>query len=258
MWLYTGAEPARATVQESKYNMNWKERTERIIGTEAVKKLADCAVAVFGLGGVGSFAVEALARAGIGRFLLVDADTVEESNLNRQLVALRSTLGKPKTEVMAARIADINPDAIIETRQLFYLPETAADFDFTVFNYVVDAVDTVAAKLDLAERAHRDGVPIISCMGAGNKLDPTAFRVADIQDTKVDPLCRILRKKLRERGIPHLRVVYSEEPPISPQGETVAMSDRRRRATPGSVSFVPSVAGLILAGEVIRALVGKG
>ena len=234
---------------------NWKERTERVIGAEAVRKLANCAVAVFGLGGVGSFAAEALARAGIGRFLLVDADTVEESNLNRQLVALRSTLGKPKVEVMAERIADINPDAIVETRQLFYLPETAADFDFTSFDYVVDAVDTVAAKLDLAERALRDHVPIISCMGAGNKLDPTAFRVADIHQTKIDPLCRIMRKKLCERGIPHLRVVYSEEPPISPQGETVLESDCRR-AIPGSVSFVPSVAGLILAGEVIRHCAG--
>ena len=234
---------------------NWKERTERVIGAETVRKLADSAVAVFGLGGVGSFAAEALARAGIGRFLLVDADTVEESNLNRQLVALRSTLGKPKVEVMAARIADINPDARVETRQLFYLPETAADFDFTAFDYVVDAVDTIAAKLDLAERALRDRVPIISCMGAGNKLDPTAFRVADIHQTKIDPLCRIMRKKLRERGIPHLRVVYSEEPPIPPQGETAACAaERQRRATPGSVSFVPSVAGLILAGEVIRDL----
>ena len=225
-------------------------RTERLIGPDAQERLTRARVAVFGIGGVGSFCVEALARAGIGHLLLVDADTVSITNLNRQLPALHSTLGQPKVEVMAARIRDINPDATVETRRCFYLPENADTFDLSSYDYIVDAVDTVAAKVELAVRANLTATPIISCMGAGNKLDPTRFEVEDLFRTSVCPLCKVMRKLLKARCIDHLTVVYSKEPPHLPDSPDDPLS----RRTPGSIAFVPSVAGLILAGHVIRSL----
>ena len=224
-------------------------RTECLLGGGALETLRRSRVAVFGIGGVGSFAVEALARVGVGHFVLVDGDLVCLTNLNRQLIALHSTIGLPKVDVMAGRVRDINPDAEVETFKTFYLPENADRFDLSRCDYIVDAVDTVAAKAELAARARQAGVPVISCMGAGNKLDPTRFEVADIADTSVCPLCKVMRKELKKRGLTSLKVVYSKEPPVKP---AEAGADRRR--IPGSVSFVPSVAGLILAGEVVRDL----
>lgn len=244
-------------------------RTEYLLGKPALETLRKSRVAVFGIGGVGSFAVEALARAGVGHFLLVDDDLVCLTNLNRQLIALHSTIGRPKVEVMAERVRDINPQAGVETLQAFYLPENADRLDLSRFDYVVDAVDTVSAKVELAVRAHQAGVRIVSCMGAGNKLDPTRFEVADIAETSVCPLCKVMRKELKKRGLAALTVVYSKELPVEPI-ETEETSCRHacvcpkgsprtctiRRRIPGSVSFVPSVAGLILAGEVVRGLTG--
>ena len=229
-------------------------RTGLLLGPDGVARLAASSVAVFGLGGVGSFVAEALARAGVGRLLLVDHDFVTESNLNRQLVALRSTIGRSKVEVMAERIADINPAAVVETRCDFYSPESAAGFDFSGFDYLADAIDTVPSKLELAVRANAAGIPLISCMGAGNKLDPTLFRVADISKTSVCPLCRIMRRQLRERGIFHLPVVYSTETPHTP---ALSAENGGSRPPVGSVSFVPAAAGLVLAGHIIRALAHK-
>ncbi|MBP7636900.1 MAG: tRNA threonylcarbamoyladenosine dehydratase [Kiritimatiellae bacterium] len=221
-------------------------RTEQLLGADAVERLRTSRVALFGLGGVGSFTAEALARAGVGHLLLVDGDNVASSNLNRQLVALHSTLGQPKADVMAARIRDISPAVRVDARRAFYLPENADDFDLAGFDYVIDAVDTVAAKVELAVRACAVGVPLVSCMGAGNKLDPARFEVADLFATSVCPLCKAMRKALKARGVTALTVVYSRETP--------AVACR----PPGSVSFVPAVAGLILAGVVIRALAAGG
>lgn len=221
-------------------------RTEQLLGADAVERLRTSRVALFGLGGVGSFTAEALARAGVGHLLLVDGDNVAPSNLNRQLVALHSTLGQPKADVMAARIRDISPAVRVDARRAFYLPENADDFDLAGFDYVIDAVDTVAAKVELAVRARAVGVPLVSCMGAGNKLDPARFEVADLFATSVCPLCKAMRKALKARGVTALTVVYSRETP--------AVACR----PPGSVSFVPAVAGLILAGVVIRALAAGG
>lgn len=221
-------------------------RTEQLLGADAVERLRTSRVALFGLGGVGSFTAEALARAGVGHLLLVDGDNVASSNLNRQLVALHSTLGQPKADVMAARIRDISPAVRVDARRAFYLPESADDFDLAGFDYVIDAVDTVAAKVELAVRACAVGVPLVSCMGAGNKLDPARFEVADLFATSVCPLCKAMRKALKARGVTALTVVYSRETP--------AVACR----PPGSVSFVPAVAGLILAGVVIRALAAGG
>jgi len=217
-------------------------RTELLLGKPALETLGKSRVAVFGIGGVGSFTCEALARAGIGHFLLIDADSVCPSNLNRQLIALHSTLGRPKVEVMAERMRDINPQADIETLLTFFLPENADRIDLSRFDYIVDAIDTVSAKVELAVRAHQARIPIVSCMGAGNKLDPTRFEVADLADTSVCPLCKVMRKELKSRNLTSLKVVYSRETPV------------RHQRPPGSVSFVPSVAGLILAGVVIRDL----
>ncbi len=229
-------------------------RTECLLGGAALETLRESRVAVFGIGGVGSFAVEALARVGVGRFVLVDGDLVCRTNLNRQLIALHSTVGRPKVDVMAERVRDINPGAEVETFKTFYLPENADRFDLSRCDYLVDAVDTVAAKVELAVRARQAGVPVISCMGAGNKLDPTRFEVADIAGTSVCPLCKAMRRELKKRGLTSLKVVYSKEPPVRP----VEAGANRRRRVPGSVSFVPSVAGLILAGEVVRDLIGRG
>ena len=231
-------------------------RTRWLLGEAAMQRLAESRVAVFGVGGVGGYVVEALARSGVGAIDLCDKDDVDETNLNRQIIALQSTVGRPKVEVAAERIRDINPDCRVTAHQLFYLPETADRFDFSEYDYVVDAVDTVTAKLSLIMRAKEAGVPLISSMGAGNKLDPTAFRVADIYDTTVCPLAKVMRRECRKRGIEHLKVVYSTEEAMVPQSEEPVgeQPSGHRKQSPGSVAFVPSVAGLIIAGEVVKDL----
>jgi len=238
-----------------------------LLGEESMDRLANAKVAVFGIGGVGGYVVEALVRSGVGSFVLVDDDKVCLTNLNRQLIATRKTVGKYKVEVMKDRILEINPKAEVEMHQCFYLPENADDFDFKNYDYVVDAVDTVTAKLELIMRAKEAGVPVISCMGAGNKLDPTKFQVADIYKTTMCPLAKVMRRELKKRGVKKLKVVYSTEKPVRPL-EDMSISCRTncicppgaqhkctdRRDIPGSVAFVPSVAGLIIAGEVIKDL----
>ena len=229
-------------------------RTRMLLGDAAMDRLSRARVAVFGIGGVGGHAVEALARSDVGALDLVDSDRVALSNLNRQIIATRDTLGMLKVEAAKARVLSINPDCAVETWPVFFLPETADRFDFTQYDYVIDAIDTVAGKLRLIEAAKAAGVPVISSMGAGNKLDPTAFRVADISETSVCPLARIMRRELKKRGIEHVKVVFSTEPALvpAPTEEPTA-----RRSTPGSTAFVPAVAGLILAGEVIKDLIGS-
>ncbi len=222
-------------------------RTALLIGEPALEKLAASRVAVFGVGGVGSFTVEALARSGVGKFLLVDSDTVDVSNLNRQLHATYETVGQYKTELMQKRILSINPDAEVVVQNVFCLPENVAEILQGDFDYIVDAIDTVSAKLAIIEEAARKNVPVISAMGAGNKLDPTRFEVADISKTSVCPLCRVMRGEIKKRGIPALKVVYSKEQPV----EVATVAAGRKRAIPGSIAFVPSVAGLILASEVV-------
>lgn len=226
------------------------------MGEEAVQKLKVCRVAVFGLGGVGGYCLEALARSGIGAFDLVDSDVVEQSNINRQILALHSTVGLKKTSIAAARVRDINPLAEVVERDLFYTEETASLFDFSRYDYIVDAVDTVAAKVSLALRAQEAGRPIISCMGTGNKLDPSAFEVADIYSTSVCPLARAVRAQLKKVGVTALKVVYSKELPVAIDG---AAAEKRPsgRPSPASCSFVPPVAGLIMAGEVIKDLISR-
>lgn len=249
-----------------------------LLGEEAMKKLAASRVAVFGVGGVGGYVVEALVRSGIGEIDLIDNDQVVLSNLNRQLIATMDTLGRDKVDVMAERILSINPDAVVHRHKCFYLPETAGQFDFSSYDYVVDAIDTVTGKIQLVLQAKGAGVPVISAMGAGNKLDPSAFEVADIYETSIDPLARVMRRELKKRGVKNLKVVYSREKPLQPAAACGSMHDpeeragdhseekktagsgqtaektRPRRSTPGSLSFVPSVAGLIIAGEVVRDL----
>lgn len=227
-------------------------RTELLLGKAAVEHLSECRVAVFGIGGVGGYVCEALARSGVGSFDLIDNDKVCLSNINRQIIATMKTVGEYKTEVMKNRILDINPEAVVNTYECFFLPETADDFPFDKYDYVVDAIDTVTAKIELVMQCQKAGVPIISSMGAGNKLDPTQFRVADIYKTKMDPLAKVMRRELKKRGVTELKVVYSEEEPICP-AESEPQSNGRR-STPGSTAFVPSVAGLIIAGEVIKDL----
>jgi len=231
-------------------------RTQMLLGPEAMEKLRQSRVAVFGIGGVGGYVVEALARAGIGALDLVDHDRIALSNLNRQIIATRETLGEYKVDVAEARIHSINPDCKVTVHRIFFLPETREQFVFSDYDYIVDAIDTVAGKLALVETAKAAGTPVICAMGAGNKLDPSAFRVADIYETSVCPLARVMRSECRKRGIDRLKVVYSTEPPLQPLEQPEASSSARR-STPGSVSFVPSVAGLILAGEVVRDLVGR-
>ena len=229
-----------------------------LLGEEALSRLEGARVAVFGLGGVGGYTVEALARAGIGHLDLIDSDTVSLSNRNRQLLATRSTLGLPKVEAAKRRVLDINEEAKVTTWELFYNADTADRIDLSAYDYIVDAIDTVTAKLLLIQRAHDAGVPIISCMGTGNKLDPTAFQVTDISRTSMCPLARVMRKELGKRGIKHLKVVYSQEEAMTPHGAEEEMAALGKRQIPGSVSFVPGAAGLILAGEVIRDLTGYG
>lgn len=231
-------------------------RTALLLGESALERLSRASVAVFGVGGVGSYCVEALARAGIGALDLFDNDTVSVSNINRQLIALQSTVGMEKTEAAARRIADINPDCKITRHSVFFLPENADQFDFSHYDYIVDAVDTISAKLAIIQKAAACSIPVISCMGAGNKLDPTRFEVADISQTSVCPLARVMRRELKNRGITRCKVVYSKEPAITPSPAKEDIPEgSSRRALPGSVSFVPSVAGLILAGEVIKDLI---
>lgn len=242
-------------------------RTELLFGKEAMEKLAHSRVAVFGIGGVGGYVCEALVRSGVGAFDLIDDDKVCLTNLNRQIIATRSTVGKYKTDVMMERMKDINPDVEVQVHKCFFLPENADSFPFADYDYVVDAVDTVTAKISLVMKAQEAGVPIISSMGAGNKLDASAFRVADIYKTKVCPLAKVMRRELKKRGVKKLKVVYSTEKPVRPL-EDMSISCRthcicppgaqhkctERRDIPGSVAFVPSVAGLIIAGEVIKDL----
>ena len=223
-------------------------RTELLLGEKSVEKLAKKRIAVFGVGGVGGFVCEGLVRAGIGEIDIIDKDTVAVSNLNRQLIALHSTVGQNKVDVLEERLKDINPKLILRKYKCFFLPETSDNFDFKQYNYVVDAIDTVTGKIELVLKAEEAGVPIISAMGAGNKLDPTVFQVADIYKTSVCPLARVMRRELKKRGIEKLKVVYSKEEPVKPvfaEGE---------ETVPGSVSFVPSVMGLIIAGEIVKEL----
>lgn len=224
------------------------ERTGFLLGEEAVGNLAKKRVAVFGVGGVGGYTVEALARSGVGAIDIIDKDTVSISNINRQIIATHKTVGRPKVEVMAERIADINPECKVRAHECFYLPDTAEQFSFEDYDYIVDAVDTVTAKLDLIVRAKEAGVPVISSMGAGNKLDASGFEIADISKTSVCPLARVMRRELKKRGITQLKVVYSKEEPLTPK---IQLAEDGKRQIPGSVAFVPSVAGLLIAQEVI-------
>lgn len=245
--------------------LNQFSRTQLLLGTEAMEKLKRARVAVFGIGGVGGYVCEALVRSGVGAFDLVDDDKVCLTNLNRQIIATRKTVGKYKVEVMRERILEINPDCDVRVHQCFYLPETADQFNFSDYDYVVDTVDTVTAKVTLVLEAQKAGVPIISCMGAGNKLDASALEVADIYDTSVCPLARVMRTELRKRGVKHLKVVYSKEPALTPIDDMTiscrthcicppdtARKCTQRRQVPGSNAFVPAAAGLIIAGEVVR------
>ena len=265
-------------------------RTQLLIGAEALQRLHRSKVAVFGVGGVGGYVVEALVRSGVGSLELIDNDTVSVSNLNRQIIATYDTIGRYKTEAASERARSINPAAAVICRNCFYLPENAAEFDFASYDYVVDAVDTVTAKLDIIERCVKAGVPVISSMGAGNKLDPSGFHVMDLSKTKNDPLAKVMRRELRKRGIEHLKVVCSEEQPLMPtahmneesaqSGENskaiaaensgmieetamktpknagIDVKPARRRAVPGSMAFVPAAAGLVIAGEIVRDLAG--
>ena len=231
--------------------INQFSRTELLLGEEGVKRLNGAHVAVFGIGGVGGHVAEALVRSGVGTLTLVDSDSVEITNLNRQIIATHKTLGMPKVDAAEERFKDINPEIRIIKKQLFFLPETEGEFDFCDYDYVVDAVDTVAAKLALAEKAQAAGVPIISAMGAGNKLDASAFKVADINKTSVCPLAKVMRRELRKRGIKKLKCVYSEEAPITPQ---ISEEETNKRQVAGSTAFAPAVMGLIIAGEVVKDL----
>ena len=248
--------------------LNQFSRTQLLLGQEAMRRLAQSKVAVFGIGGVGGYVCEALVRSGVGAFDLIDDDKVCLTNLNRQIIATRKTVGRYKADVMKERILEINPDAQVDVHKCFFLPENAQEFLFEEYDYVVDAVDTVSAKIEIILRAREKNVPVISCMGAGNKLDASAFRVADIYQTKMCPLAKVMRRELKKRGVEKLKVVYSEEQPMRPL-EDLSISCRAhcicppgtkrkctdRRDIPGSVAFVPSVAGLIIAGEVIKDLV---
>ena len=239
-------------------------RTELLLGEEGIEKLSKARVAVFGIGGVGGYVTEALCRSGVGALDLIDHDTVSVTNLNRQVIALHSTVGQFKTDVMEKRLRDINPDVKITVHKCFYLPETKDQFDFSVYSYVVDAVDTVTAKLLLAEEAKKAGVPLISSMGTGNKLDPSKLQVSDVFETSVDPLARVMRRELRKRGIDHLKVVWSTEEPRKPlldartirmmEGSPVPEESVRLKDIPGSCAFVPAAAGLLIASEVVRDL----
>lgn len=230
-------------------------RTALVVGEEGLERLRRARVAVFGVGGVGGYVCEALARAGVGALDLFDRDVVSLSNINRQVIALHSTVGQYKTDVMAARIRDITPACRVQTHAVFYLPQTADAFDLSLYTYIADAVDTVVAKAELAARAHAAGVPLISAMGAGNKTDPSRFRVSDISKTEVCPLAKVMRRVLRERGVRHLKVVWSDE---APRLSTAERDPESGKVPPGSLSFVPPVVGLLMAGEIVRSIVADG
>lgn len=232
-------------------------RTALLIGEPAIKTLADSHVAVFGVGGVGSFVAEALARSGVGEISLFDDDTISTSNINRQIIALHSTIGKEKTQVMRERILDINPNAIVHANTCFYTSENASMYDLSKYDYVVDAIDTVSSKLTLIERSVHKDIPIISSMGTGNKLDASLFQIADISKTSVCPLARVMRRELKNRHIEHVKVLYSQEMPQTPNAyeHTDNNATHQKRQTPGSMSFVPPVAGMMIAGEVVRDLI---
>ncbi len=243
-------------------------RTKLLLGEESMDKLKNSRVAIFGVGGVGGFVCEALVRSGIGAFDLIDNDKVCLTNINRQIIATTKTVGKHKTDVMRDRMLDINPDVKVDVHKCFFLPENADKFDFSKYDYVIDAVDTVTAKIELVMKCQKEGVPIISSMGAGNKIEASAFRVADIYKTKICPLAKVMRRELKKRGVKKLKVVYSEEQPIRPISSSSCKDDnstcsndknkpKEKREVPGSLSFVPSVAGLIIAGEVVKDLTGK-
>ena len=249
--------------------LNQFSRTELLLGHEGMEKLSKARVAVFGIGGVGGYTVEALARSGVGTLDLIDDDKVCLTNINRQIIATRKTVGQYKVDVAEERVHDINPDAVVHTYKMFYTPETASQFDFTQYDYVVDAIDTVTGKIELVEQANRSGTPIISCMGAGNKLNAAAFEVSDIYKTSFCPLARVMRYELRRRGIRKLKVVYSREQAMTPIDDMAtscrqncicppgtARKCTQRRQVPGSTAFVPAVAGLIAAGEVVKDLTG--
>lgn len=244
--------------------LNWLSRTQLLLGKEAIQKLAKSRVAVFGIGGVGGYAVEALARSGVGAIEIIDNDKICLTNINRQIYATHKTIGKYKVDVAAERIADINPECSVKTYKTFYLPETETQFDFSQFDYVIDAIDTVKGKLSLVKKCNEAGVPIVSSMGAGNKLNPTLFEVSDIYKTSVCPLAKIMRRELKKLGIESLKVVYSKEKPVkaekSESGDCANPSKTDsiavRRDIPGSNAFVPPVVGLILAGEVVKDLIG--
>lgn len=240
------------SIRRDDMSEEWQQRTELMLGDEALDKLKNAHVALFGIGGVGGYCAEALIRAGVGTLTIVDNDEVDVTNINRQLIALHSTVGRPKTEVMAERLRDISPNAHIIEKRLFFLPDTADEFAFEDYDYVVDAIDTVKAKLELIERCIKCGVPVISAMGAGNKTDPSQFQVSDISKTEMDPLAKVMRRELRARGIKHVKVVYSKEEPLS----TVVQGSgaQESRHAPGSIAFVPPAAGLLLASEVVHDL----
>lgn len=244
-------------------------RTEMLLGSDNMEKLRNSHVIIFGVGGVGGYVAEALTRSGVGTLTLVDNDTVAVSNLNRQIIATTKTIGKPKVEAAKERALEINPDMTVNACRMFYLPETAKEFDFTRYDYVVDAIDTVSGKIALVLEAKRCGVPVISSMGAGNKLNPAAFEAADIYKTSVCPLAKVMRRELKKRGVKDLKVVYSKEEPLKPLDESLLEQEdfagetggkdiaaARKRQTPGSIAFVPSAAGLIIAGEVVKDLTG--
>lgn len=235
--------------------MNPFSRTALLLGSEAMEKLRNAKVAVFGLGGVGGYVVEALARSGIGSLELIDHDDISITNINRQIFATQSTLGMAKTDAAKMRVLDINQKIHVSARKEFFSPDTVGNFDFSKYRYVVDAIDTVTGKLALVQAAQAAETPIISCMGTGNKLDPTKFQIADISKTRICPLARIMRKECAKRGIKHLKVLFSTEDPITPESTLTEELPVGRRAMPGSVAFVPSVAGLIIAGEVIKDLI---
>ena len=227
-------------------------RTEMLLGSAALERLSRARVALFGLGGVGGYTLEALARSGVGQLDLIDKDTISLSNLNRQILATHETVGMPKVEAAARRVKAINPHCQVRTYPVFYTPETAGEFDFAQYDYLVDAIDTVTGKLALVQQAHDAGTPIISCMGTGNKLNPAGFEVADISKTSMCPLARVMRRELGKRGIRHLKVVYSKEEALTPTGWEEEAAALGKRQIPGSVAFVPGAAGLILAGEVVK------
>lgn len=238
--------------------MDFFSRTQMLLGKEAMDKIYKSKVAIFGVGGVGSYVIEALARTGVGNFLIVDNDIISSSNINRQIIATIDTIGLPKTDIAKKRILSINPNANVETKQIFFLPENSDTIDLANCDYIVDAIDTVTAKIQLALIANQKNIKIISSLGTGNKLDPTKFEVDDIYNTSICPLAKVMRKELKKRGIKQLKVVYSKETPISPKQEFCILENSLnniKRATPGSIAFIPSIAGLIIASEVIKELI---